>query len=223
MIVAFENWQSTRNPKPLASGEVHLWRASLDVSPEMRVILSHDDWIEARRFHYEDERERFIATRGLLRLILARYLAASPCALRFSAGLDGKPQLTTPATTLRFHVSQSEKLMLLAITHGRQVGVDVEYVRRDVPFESLADHYFEPDDAWDLRLLPAAERAWKFYDIWTSTEARLKASEAKNARGLHLADRDDWALLTLTPAAGYAAALAVEGSDFALECWSWEP
>src|ERR1051325_4416479 len=88
MIVAFENWQSTRNPKPLASGEVHLWRANLDVSPEMRVILSHDDWIEARRFHYEDERERFIATRGLLRLILARYLAASPCTLRFGAGAD---------------------------------------------------------------------------------------------------------------------------------------
>jgi 4'-phosphopantetheinyl transferase len=78
MIVAFENWQSTRTAKPLAPGQVHLWRAPLEVSPEMRVTLSHDDWIESRRFHYEDEREHFIATRGLLRLILARYLASQP-------------------------------------------------------------------------------------------------------------------------------------------------
>jgi phosphopantetheinyl transferase len=76
---------------------------------------------------------------------------------------------------------------------------------------------------WDLRLLPTSERARKFYDIWTSTEAQLKASGTDNARRLRLANPDDWALLTLTPAAGYAAALAVEGSDFALECWSWEP
>jgi len=223
MIVAFENWQSTRTPKPLAPGEVHLWRAPLEVSPEMRVTLSHDDWIESRRFHYEDEREHFIATRGLLRLILARYLAASPCALRFTTGLDGKPELATPSSMLRFHLSHSEKLMLLAVTHGRGIGVDLEYVRRDVPFESLADHYFEPDDAWDLRLLPTSERARKFYDIWTSTEAQLKASGTDNACHLRVANPDDWALVTLTPAAGYAAALAVEGSDFALECWSWEP
>ena len=112
--------------------------------------------------------------------------------------------------------------MLLAVTHARDLGVDLEFMRHDMPFETLADHYFDPEAAGDLRLLPAAQRAWKFYDVWTCTEARLKAHGVGIADGLHVVEPDRWSLLKLTPAAGYAAALAVEGGDFQLECWSWQ-
>ena len=98
----------------------------------------------------------------------------------------------------------------------------MEFMKLDVPFEMLADHYFDPEDAWDLRLLPRAQRPWKFYDIWTSTEAQLKASGVGLARGPVVADEERWSLLKFTPAAGYAAAVAVEGGDFQLQCWSWQ-
>ena len=221
MITALENWQSTRRPAALRAGEVHLWRAPLDPTPELEATLSPDEWLRASRFHFERDRSRFIATRGLLRSILAEYLGDEPGALRFKAGQHGKPELENSGSALRFNLSHSDGLMLLAVTHAREIGVDLEFMRHDMPFETLADHYFDPEDAWDLRLLPAAQRAWKFYDVWTCAEARLKAHGVGIADGLRITEPDRWSLLKLTPAAGYAAALAVEGGDFQLECWSW--
>ena len=223
MIVALEHWQTSREPAPLRTGEVHLWRAALTPTLKIRDVLSSAEWMCANRFQHERERERYIATRGLLRLILAGYTGGDPADLEFSTGPHGKPELSSPPTALRFNLSHSDDLLLLAVTHGREVGVDLEFMRPEVPFETLADHYFDPDDAWDLRLLPVADRPWKFYDIWTCTEAQLKASGAGIAEGLRVADPDRWSMHKLTPAAGYAAALAVEGGEFQLECWSWKP
>ena len=221
MIVALENWQSTREPAPLRAGQVHLWRAPLEPAPELSATLSPGEWLRASRFHFERDRERFIATRGLLRTILAHYTNADASALKFAAGAHGKPELDGLGTSLRFNLSHSDDLMLLAITHVREIGVDLEFMRDNLPFETLADHYFDPEEAWDLRLLPAAQRAWKFYDTWTCTEARLKASGTGIANGFQVIAPDRWSLLKLTPAVGYTAALAVEGGDFQLECWSW--
>lgn len=221
MIVALENWQSARAPAPLRAGEVHLWRAPLTPTPELSATLSPEEWLRASRFHFERDRERFIATRGLLRTILAGYTGTAAAELNFTTGAHGKPELDGLANSLRFNLSHSDDLMLLAATHFREVGVDLEFMRANLPFETLADHYFDPEEAWDLRLLPAAQRAWKFYDTWTCTEARLKAGGTGLAHGFQVVEPDRWSLLKLTPAAGYTAALAVEGGDFQLECWSW--
>ena len=221
MIIALENWQSARQPRPLRAGEEHLWRARLETTAELRQTLSAAEWIRAGKYHFDRDRERFIATRGLLRSILGSYLGEDPHELRFRSGPQGKPELDEVSSSLRFNLSHSEDLMLLAVAHAREIGVDLESIRADVPFETLADHYFDPEDAWDLRLLPSAQRAWKFYDVWTCTEARLKAHGVGLAHGFQVVEPDRWSLLKLTPAAGYAAALAVEGGDFQLDCWSW--
>ena len=221
MLTAIETWLTTDSPRPLRAGEVHLWRARLEPTAALRDTLSPDEWMRAGRFHFARDRERHVATRGLVRTILAGYLDADPHEIAFTTGPHGKPAILNPATLLRFNVSHSGDLMLLAITHGRELGIDLELMQENLPFETLADHYFEPEEAWELRQLPAAQRAWKFYDVWTCTEARLKAGGAGLARGSHVLDPDRWSLLKLTPAAGFTAALAVEGGDFLLECCSW--
>ena len=216
-------WKTATSHPPIGPGEVHVWRAPLaetDV-PALGQVLSPDEWIRAERFHFALDRARFISGRGLLRTILGRYLDLSPRDLRFTHGPHGKPELAGVCSSLQFNLSHSDDLMLLAVTHARAVGIDLEMMRDNVPFQTLADYYFEPEDAWDLRLLPPDQRAWKFYDLWTSAEARLKATGIGLARGLKVITPDRWSLLKLTPAAGYTAALAVEGEDFQLECWSW--
>ena len=220
MLVALEHWNQANAPTPMRAGEVHLWRANLTPTDAARAALSSADWLRAGRFLFERDRERFIAGRGIQRQVLAQYLGVEAGAMEFAAGAYGKPVL--PETTLRFNLSHSSDLMLLAVTHAREIGVDVEYMKPNVPFETLADHYFDPEDAWDLRLLPASQRPWKFYDIWTTTEAQLKASGLGLSQGSHVPDEDRWSLLKFTPAAGYAAAVAVEGGDFELTCWSWQ-
>lgn len=217
------DWKTASAHPSLHPGEVHVWRARLDdgTAAGWNDVLSSDECIRAERFHFPRDRARFIVGRGLLRTILGRYLDLPAAELRFAAGPNGKPELAGACSALRFNLSHSDHLMLLAVTHARAVGIDLELIRPDIPFQALADHYFEPEDAWHLRLLPPAERAWKFYDLWTSTEARLKAAGTGLAEGLKIIAPDRWSLLKLTPAAGFAAALAVEGGDFQLGCWDW--
>ena len=222
MLVAVENWRHGSAASALRAGEVHLWRARLDAMPELQAVLSPAESIRAARFHFDRDRLRYIAGRGILRHVLAGYLGIGPQDVCFVTGPYGKPALDGLDTSLHFNLSHSDDLMLLAVTHGREIGVDVEFMKDNVPFETLADHYFTPEDAWDLRLLPAEQRAWKFYDVWTCTEARLKASGVGLSFGPRIVEPDRWSLAKLTPAPGYAAALAVEGGDFQLECWSWQ-
>jgi len=221
MLTAIETWQTTNQPQPLRVGEVHLWRARLEPTPALLETLSPGEWMRAGRFHFERDRDRYLATRGLVRTILAGYLLVEPHEIEFGTGLHGKPEIRTPGTLLRFNLSHSDDLMLLAVTHGRELGIDLEQMQEHLPFETLADHYFDPEEAWELRQLPRAQRAWKFYDVWTCTEARLKASGLGLAHGAQPLDEDRWSLLKLAPAAGFTAALAVEGADFHLECCSW--
>lgn len=221
MIVAVEHWQPGTAAPPLRAGEVHLWRANLVATPELEAVLSPAELVRAARFHFEKHRQRYLAGRGILRHVLAGYLGLEPREVRFVTGPHGKPALDDTSTALHFNLSHSGDLMLLAVTHAREIGVDVEFMKDNVPFETLADHYFTPEDAWDLRLLPADQRAWKFYDVWTCTEARLKASGVGLSLGTRVVEPDRWSLAKLCPAPGYAAALAVEGGDFQLACWSW--
>jgi len=223
-LPAATQWKTATEHPGLRAGEVHVWRASLSGNDLelMGALLSSAEWLRAKRFHFEQDRMRFICGRGLMRRILGRYLGMGAHELQFVEGPHGKPELTGTSSSLQFNLSHSDDLMLLAVTHTRLLGIDLEFMRDNLPVETLADYYFEPEDAWGLRLLPPAQRVWKFYELWTSTEARLKADGVGISRGLKVLEPDRWSLLKLTPADGYAAALAVEGGGFQVECWSWQ-
>jgi 4'-phosphopantetheinyl transferase len=203
----------------LRLNDVHIWRAFLDKpSPAALETLSATEIIRANRFHFERDRERFIAARELLRAVLSAYLDAQPRELQFVTGPHGKPAIADQP--LRFNLSHCEEVMLVAVTCSREVGVDVERMREAVPFEMLAEHYFAPEDAWHMRVLPGQERMRKFYTLWTSAEAQLKALGTGLA-GARTSGRDNRLMLrTFSPADGYAAALAVEGGNSELACFS---
>jgi len=214
-------FQKTPGIPLLAPGEVQLWRAHLcEATSEEAALLSPDECKRAERFHFPQDTQCFIAGRVALRTILGAQLGMPPGEVKLRAGAHGKPELDAD-TLLRFNLSHSGDLMLVALTHGREIGVDLEAMRDNVEFEMLSAHYFEPEDAWSIRMLPASQKAGKFYEVWTRTEAQLKAAGTGLRDGLKVIAPDRWSLLSLTPADGYAAALAVEGNDFTLNCWAW--
>ena len=71
--------------------------------------------------------------------------------------------------------------MLLGVTSGRALGVDVESVEaREADVDGL-DRYFAPEESAALRSLPPAARRRRFFELWTLKESYIKA------RGLGLA------------------------------------
>jgi 4'-phosphopantetheinyl transferase len=220
MIFPQAIWAKAPPQPAILPGEIHVWRASLeDVTriPECHALLSRDELIRAERFAFEVDRQQYILSHGALRTVLSRYTFIDPRALEFTQGPHGKPMLVQSFSDIRFNLSHSAAIALIAVTRGREVGVDVERVDNTIQFEDIAEHYFEPREVWDLRIAPTGERVGRFFDIWTRKEASLKAS------GVGIAGDEDasgrFAARNFAPAAGYAGAVASEGEDWRLACW----
>lgn len=215
------NWPAGPVRPQLAPGEIHLWRAALDDPIRLagaEAVLSREEIFRAGRFARTLDRERFIAAHGALRMVLGLYLSADPQSLEFRTGPTGKPSLVQTFTDLRFNLSHSDELALIAVTRGREVGVDVERVQRDIEFDPIVEHYFEPTEAWDLRTAPPQERVGRFFDLWTRKEARVKADGSGLA---HPSRTERFGVRNLCPALGYAGAVASEGNEWQLACWHW--
>ena len=239
-----------RTPSPelsLPAHAVHVWRADLGL--EARYLrrlernLSADERARASRFRFARDRDRFVGARGLLREILAPYLNASPGRLSFGYGAHGKPFLAGEEhSTLRFNVSHSLDVMLLAIAHVREVGVDVEGVRNMGPVkDEIGDTVLSEPEKQALARFDGEEKRANFLRFWTLKEACIKADgrgvslplkriDVSAAEG-RVAVLDEatgewrryprWTLRTLASLPGYVAALAAEGRDWRLALWHW--
>ena len=100
--------------QPLAGSDLHIWCASLNVSPEdlscHLSLLSQDEIGRAERFYFEKDRNHFIVGRGLLRTILGGYLEMEPAQIEFVYGTYGKPALKSGLKdkVLEFNLSHSK-------------------------------------------------------------------------------------------------------------------
>jgi 4'-phosphopantetheinyl transferase len=164
---------------PLPEGEIHLWWADIralgDRLGRLERSLEPAERRRAARFRVEDARRRFVAGRGVLRELLARYSGIPPRAIRFAYGDHGKPALRRDTSGLGFNVSHSGRLIAVAVTRSRRVGVDIEAVRPILRAERLAARFFAPSEHGWLRTEDAGRRDRAYLHIWTSKEAVLKA------------------------------------------------
>jgi 4'-phosphopantetheinyl transferase len=240
-------WRCPPADLTLSSAEVHVWRAALD--PVMECVerlqrsLSVDERQRAARFYFPRDRRRFIVARGILRDILGRYLRVPPPDVQFCYSAYGKPALANgpDEDVLRFNLSHSHETALFAITRGREIGVDIEYLRREIACEEIAERFFSAQERADLRALPAALKQQAFFNCWTRKEAYIKAhgeglslpldqfdvSLAPGEPAALLATRSDpdealrWSLQALATGPCYIAAVAVEGYDWQGRYWQW--
>jgi 4'-phosphopantetheinyl transferase len=221
---------------PLLAGDAHVWTIRLDAAPprldELGRWLSLEERTRADRFHFARDRNRFMAGRGQLREVLARYLGRPPGAVLFAYGMHGKPRLADDGT-LRFNLSHSRDVGLLAVARGRELGIDLEWIRPDVECDEIAQRFFSTMETAALMALPAASRPPAFFACWTRKEAFVKAKggglgipladfdvsvdPAGPARLLRTAwdppDVDRWWLRALEVPPGFAAAMVVEGGE----------
>lgn len=228
-----------RSPPPLLPGDVHLYRASLDPSEadlrDLGELLSHEERCRVARIRVPTERARRTAARGILRLLLSRYLNGEARALEIRAGEHGKPLLVGEAacTGLHFNLSHSEGRALYGFTRSGPIGVDLERVRALPEIEALSRVLFTEREHGVFANLDPTLRTWAFFRGWTRKEAILKATGAGIGRGLShlevcfgtdpttsiaggqdLSQRTgEWAVREVALERGYVAAMAVRAGD----------
>jgi len=208
----------------LPPGEVHVWRAELDVPlPQLARLaasLTPQERGRAMRLRRQRDRDRWVAARGILRAVLAAYAGVEPAALVLGLGAHGKPYLVedgVPAP-LRFNVAHADAVALIALAIGREVGVDVE---REGPVDlGVARRLFSAEEAAALAALPVDARAAAFVSVWAAREAYAKGV-GLGLDAMSATPTADWTVHALSVGPGYAGALAVERGAEAVLCREW--
>ncbi len=177
--------------------EAHVWKIDLDRAPLDESALDDEERRRAAAFRFEDLRRRYVAAHTALHAILSRYTTAP---LRIARAAHGKPYLVD--SPLRFSLSHSGDLALVAVAREVDLGVDVERIAPNRDVIALARRFFPPDEAAAVVRDPSA-----FYRLWTRREAYLKAT-GLGIQGLGFPIPPDYFLADLDLAPAYAAALA---------------
>jgi 4'-phosphopantetheinyl transferase len=239
-------WPPAPENVVLAADEIHLWSWPLDLPASrieaLRRALSEEEGRRADRFRTGQLRNRFVAGRGTLRSVLARYLGLQPRQLQLTYEPLGKPVLATAVGPgrLHFNISHSHGLALLAVADGREVGVDLEQIRPMPNAARLVERFFSPQENRQWRRLPPEAQPTAFFQAWTRKEAWLKAIGSglsfplsqfcvsllpgEQARVLSIrgdtAEAAQWWLDSCEPSPGYVAAVAVQGRPAAIRRWA---
>jgi 4'-phosphopantetheinyl transferase len=230
-------------PVQLASPEstIHVWRISLTqpghVYKSLTGLLSSAEQERAARFKFDQHHQRFVVAHAALRSILSQYLKTTPLNLQFVNGLNGKPKLAEEfaRSDVRFNLSHSFDLALLAVTRGREIGIDVELVKEDYAFDDVAVRFFTAQELAAFRALPVHLQRQGFFKCWTSKEAFLKAKGtglsgkldeveitlSSEQRVLINASVPGWTLSELNPGNNYEAALVIEGGAVPIDRYRW--
>jgi len=229
----------------LPADEVHTWFADLNQhsAEALRPILSTDELERADRFHFEKDRNHFIVARALLRKLLAGYLGANAAELQFTYAEKGKPSLRVPGQSLlNFNLAHSHGKAVYAFASGRELGIDLEFIREDSAGEDIAERFFSRAEIASLRNVPADLAKQAFFNCWTRKEAYIKARGEGLSMPLDVFDVslepgepaaflgnhkepgevERWSMRALSAPEGYVAALVVEGHSWRLKRFTVE-
>jgi 4'-phosphopantetheinyl transferase len=220
---------------------IEIYRVRLDRSesewPAFSSLLNPAERERAAKFLAESKRREFTITRATLRILLSHALQEEPAHIRISHEAQGKPRIEDPQqhSRIRFSVSHSHDLALIAIARDRDIGVDVEKIRPEVEIDQLAERFFSGVESAALRQYSDTDRLRAFFMVWTRKEAIVKAQGGGIALGLKQFDVSvdpdatplvtatrwkqtgipEWTLFNLEAGPDYAASLAVSGRDTA--------
>ena len=229
----------------IQKGEIHIWR--LEPEPGIDLarysgLLSAGERERAARFLFPHLTRNFIADHGRLRLILGEYAGVAPESLEFALNEYGKPELANDAAALRFNLSHTQGLTVVALCLDAPVGIDVEALRPMADYLQVAQSHFSPQEIDALLETAECDREAAFFRCWTRKEAFLKAhglglSIPLDSFAVSLAEeafpallkvdwdteeRKRWSLVSLKLGEGFAGALAIPRGEWRLRFFDWQ-
>ena len=193
-------------------------------------VLSEKEIMRAGKFSLEADKRRYIISRAILKRLLSQFLHVDEKEIELNYSRNGKPFLSENSD-LQFNSSHAGDAFVIGFAHGREIGVDVESLNRELTISNLQTYLFTPAE---LKLFHTLDRdRWQetFVDSWTRKEAMLKATGQGLAQSMNTLDlafiknrnfalesgsgyqenNTDWFLESLTLMDNYRGAVAVKG------------
>ena len=131
-------------------------------------LLSQSEIEKSNRFRNIADQERYIVTRILVKIILARYNSCLPEDIQLIKNDKGKPILTGGPC---FSIAHSGKFIVLACA-PEDVGIDVEYINPDFNYRDVLKACFTATE--QQKIHNSIKPLTAFYQGWCRKEAILK-------------------------------------------------
>jgi 4'-phosphopantetheinyl transferase len=154
-------------------GQIHVWKISLFVPLSADLdILAASELQRSQDFKNEIARNTYLCSRIVMRRLIASYLNRPAYELEFNTTARGKPFLCGNGPGLKFNLSHSGELMLLAISPSLELGVDIEQQKSISNWEKIASKVFNKTIIDSLKQSIYPQKA--FIREWTAFEAKHK-------------------------------------------------
>ena len=239
-----ELWKRGFEAVPPDAHTVQIWLARLtefgSLGDNVVLSLPKDEQQQANRLRIVEARQRYVLGRWLLRTVLSRHLDAATTDLELNYSPHGKPGLAD--SNLRFNLSHSSDVVMLAVASEIELGIDVEQLRTVTRRDQIAAGIFGPSEMSLYNSLPESNRQQAFFRAWTRKEAIIKA----NGRGLSFpltdvevsltkerpllrrygdlaGEQTPWHVFDIESPHGYMAALATSEVPKQIQQFWWQP
>ena len=165
----------------LLEKEVHIWQVDMQSisatnQNNLKKILSSDELIRAGKFRFDKDRDSFIRSTGLLRLLLQIYTDIHSDKIMFEQNKYGKPEISRRQNinNLSFNLSNSQNLLCIGFIINEPIGVDIEVIKPIKDYLDVAENFFSDSEIRQLKSFAEDKSLEAFYTCWTGKEAFIK-------------------------------------------------
>lgn len=156
----------------LNKNAVHIWIVDANYN-SLPNFLSATERKRLNSFYFSQDKQIFYQSHNALRLILSHYLSEKPSKIEYELTSYGKPFLKNKR--LQFNLSHTDKMAVIAVTEGAEIGVDIENLNREVEYNDLAKRFFCEAEYQKLVQVYSPKKRNAFFNCWTRKEAFIKA------------------------------------------------
>lgn len=224
---------------------VHFWYCDFNQNEDKlefyNSLLSKDEMTRSSKFKFNKDRECYIISRGILRLLLGSYLDIRAKDITFKYTSYGKPELAFESD-LKFNISHSGNMAAFAFFRNQEIGVDIEKIKDNFDVLELAQNFFSKKEVTVLEKQPKEDLSRAFFRCWTRKESFIKAEGSglsfpldkfavsldsdEHAELLEtqwdFKEKNEWQLFSFIPAIGYIAAIAVKNEVSNISYHNWD-
>jgi 4'-phosphopantetheinyl transferase len=161
---------------------IHLWSARYEDIDGCFRQLSDVNSLKERKtaagFRKSADARKYTLRQGIVRIILAHYIHCEPEMITLVTGKNGKPEPGPDSASagLRFNLSHTGEMVLIGVTKGRRIGVDMVKMDPAYRFQDTAEYMLVPAEKGFLDRTEQARRYEVFFRLWAAKEAVIKVT-----------------------------------------------
>ncbi|WP_405872921.1 4'-phosphopantetheinyl transferase family protein [Streptomyces sp. NBC_00005] len=152
----------------------HDWLPATLADPRLRPLLGTRDWQRLHALTDPQARDRFAASRLLLKYTAGAALQTPPDAVELASKAGGRPYLRG-CDQIEVSLSHTGDLLVVGLSRRGRIGVDTERADRRIQYSAVQRHLCTPDERRRLATLPPDAQQHDLVNTWVLKEAYTKA------------------------------------------------